>query len=177
MSGLRELTRIELAALVATHLERSGIKVVLSGGACVSIYSQDKYVSADLDFVNVLYAKRASIRTAMTEIGFVEEGRYFTHPETRFVVEFPAGPLAVGDEPVRKIEEIEARTGKVRLLSATDCVKDRLAGYYHWGDFQCLEQARLVASCCKIDLVEIERWSKVEGKHKEFLGIKKRLER
>ncbi|MRR33142.1 hypothetical protein EG829_00380 [bacterium] len=58
-----------------------------------------------------------------------------------FFVEFPAGPLAIGDEPVREIAHHEFPTGTLRLLSPTDCVKDRLPHYYPWKDRQCLDQA------------------------------------
>lgn len=40
-----------LAALVAGKLEENGIDALLVGGACVSIYSRNKYLSSDLDFV------------------------------------------------------------------------------------------------------------------------------
>ncbi|MDF1527072.1 MAG: hypothetical protein P1S59_12500 [bacterium] len=33
------------------HLENKGIRVVLTGGSCVSIYSNNKYQSMDLDLV------------------------------------------------------------------------------------------------------------------------------
>ena len=66
------------------------------------------------------------------------------------------------------MDEHKLPTGILRIISPTDCVKDRLAGYYHWNDLQCLEQASLVAEAIKIDLEEIERWSKVEGKLGEF---------
>jgi hypothetical protein len=39
----------ELAAFVCSHLENRGIRVVLSGGGCVSFYASDRYVSMDLD--------------------------------------------------------------------------------------------------------------------------------
>jgi ABC-type transport system substrate-binding protein len=39
----------DLAALVADHLRQSGINVVLTGGSCVSIYTQNRYQSYDLD--------------------------------------------------------------------------------------------------------------------------------
>ena len=129
----------------------------------------------DLDLVNHRFAKRREIREAMRAIGFREEGRHFTHPETDFFVEFPAGPLAVGEEPVKQIDEIALDTGILRLISATDCVKDRLAAYYHWNDGQCLEQAVLVAQAEEIDLDEVERWSEVEGKLDEFKRIRHRL--
>ncbi|MDI6740798.1 MAG: hypothetical protein QME74_10605 [Candidatus Edwardsbacteria bacterium] len=43
-------------------------------------------------------------------------------------------------------------TGRLHLLSPTDCVKDRLAAYFHWNDRQSLEQAGLVADNRKIDI-------------------------
>jgi hypothetical protein len=58
------------------------------------------------------------------------------------------------------------------LLSPTDCVKDRLAAYYHWNDRQCLEQALLVAAMRTVYLKEIERWSAVENKPAEFQSIR-----
>ncbi len=175
MKSVKGMTSAELAAFVESVLRERGIDVVLSGGACVSIYSENRYVSMDLDLVNHRFAKRPEIREAMQAIGFCEEGRHFTHPETDFFVEFPAGPLAVGEEPVREITEIKLDTGILRLISPTDCVKDRLVAYYHWNDAQCLEQAALVAQAEEIDLDEVERWSQVEGKLDDFRRIKHRL--
>jgi|GEM_PF-4859020 len=60
---------------------------------------------------------------------------------------------------VRDIMEKAFSTGVLRLLSPTDCVKDRLAAYYRWNDRQSLQQAILVARMCDINLDEIERWS------------------
>jgi len=48
-----ETTLTELAAIVSDVLEREGIVATLSGGAAVSIYSDNRYVSEDLDFVTV----------------------------------------------------------------------------------------------------------------------------
>lgn len=177
MKSIKDMTNAELAAFIESHLLEKGIYVVLSGGACVSIYSSNKYVSMDLDLVNVRFAKRQDIRSAIQEIGFQEEGRHFRHPDTELLIEFPPGPLAVGEEPVKKVDEHKLPTGILRIISPTDCVKDRLTGYYHWNDLQCLEQASLVAEAIKIDLEEIERWSKVEGKLSEFKRIRTRFVR
>jgi hypothetical protein len=175
MKSINKMTSAELAAFVASHLRNKGIDVVLSGGACVSIYSGNRYVSMDLDLINTRFAKRRRIRDAMREIGFSEEGRYFKHPDTEFFIEFPGGPLSVGDEPVKEIVEYKLETGTLRMISPTDCVKDRLAGYYYWDDLQCLDQAVLVASSNEISMEEIERWSKVEGKLEYFNSFKGRI--
>jgi hypothetical protein len=170
------MTLGELAAYVCAHLSANGISCVLSGGACVTIYSNNPYQSYDLDFVDQTYAPRDRIRALMAELGFAEEHRYFKHGDTDFFVEFIPGPLSVGSEPVRDIVARDFETGTLRLLSATDCIKDRLAAYYHWDDLQALEQARMVAAKHEIDLEEIRRWSKVENKSVKFENIKNELE-
>ncbi|MBU0714674.1 MAG: hypothetical protein KJ964_04900 [Verrucomicrobia bacterium] len=177
MKPVRDMSRLELAGLVSTEFQKNGINVVLSGGSCVSIYSEEKYVSMDLDFVNVAFTKRDRIRKVMESLGFHEEKRYFRHPNTDLLVEFPPGPLGVGQEPVKRIIELQTGSGILRIISPTDCVKDRLAWYYHDGDTECLRQAILVANHCAIDLKEIEQWSEVESKSHEFKHIKGQLQR
>jgi hypothetical protein len=66
----------------------------------------------------------------MEKIGFKEKGRYFINLETQFFVEFPDGPLSVGEEPVKEVSEFELATGTLRVVSPTDCVKDRLCAFY-----------------------------------------------
>jgi len=46
-----ELSRKELAGLVCETLTEAGIDVVLVGGSCVSIYTNEVFASLDLDFV------------------------------------------------------------------------------------------------------------------------------
>jgi hypothetical protein len=175
LKRIRNMSVGELAAYIATHLRKRDIEVVLSGGSCVAVYSEGKFVSDDLDFIETRFAKRNQIRDAMIEIGFTPRDRYYTHAETAYFVEFPSGPLAVGKEPVTSVDEIEFSTGVLRILSPTDCVKDRLAAYYHWNDRQSLEQAVLVAEARKVDLREIARWSRAEGMADTYARIKERL--
>jgi hypothetical protein len=54
-------------------------------------------------------------------------------------------------------------------------VKDRLCAFYYWNDLQGLEQAVLVAKNQSVDLKEIKRWSKVEGKEEKHKIFKKKL--
>jgi len=168
MKQISEMSLGELAANIATHLKNNGIEVVLTGGSCVSIYSKNKYVSYDLDFVEMSFYKRKEIKKVLSEIGFKEENRYFKNSKTDFLVEFPPGPLAIGSEPIKDIITLEFETGNLRLISPTECVKDRLAGFYFWNDRQCLEQAILVSSNNQINMNEIRKWSMKEGEEKKF---------
>jgi hypothetical protein len=129
----------------------------------------------DLDFIDTRFATQREIKEAMSAIGFTPENRYFKHPEIEVLVEFPSGPPAVGKEPIGSINKIEFSTGVLWMLSPTDCVKDRLAAYYHWNDLQSLEQAVLVAQSNSIDLSEIKRWSEAEGMSDAFAGIAPRF--
>lgn len=167
MKKIKDMSQVELAAYVQDALQAEGIQVVLSGGSVVSFYSSNKYVSKDLDLINTSFSKRSKIKAVMDRLGFHEQGRYFNHPETTFFIEFPDGPLSVGEEPVKEISEFELSTGTLKVLSPTDCVKDRLCAFYFWNDLQGLEQAVLVTKSQQVDLKEIRRWSKVEGKEKE----------
>ena len=175
MKSIGNMTRLEMAGYISSELGRMGIDVVLSGGSCVSIYSCEKYVSYDLDFVNMTFTKRKRMISAMESLGFHEENRYFKHPEKDLLIEFLSGPLAVGEEPVKQIDEIDTGMGVLRIISPTDCVKDRLTWYYHDKDTECLEQAVLVAKACAIDLDEIQRWSEGEEKGEEFQLVRVRL--
>jgi len=54
-------------------------------------------------------------------------------------------------------------------------VKDRLCAYYFWNDQQGLAQAVLVARNQKVDLKEVMRWSKGEGKEQESEIFREKL--
>lgn len=89
-------------------------------------------------------------------------------PYQNFFIKFPPGPLNVGKEPVKTIETLEFDTGTLRVISAIDRVKDRLAAYYPWGDQQSLRQAVLISRVQNIDFDELKRWSENEDKGEEF---------
>jgi hypothetical protein len=175
MKSVGKMTPGELSAFIQSQLREKGIEVILSGGAAVAIYSKNKYVSKDLDLINIYGVNRRKIRDTMMAMGFYEKGRYFRHPNSQFLIEFPPGPLTIGEEPVRQIVEKKFSTGILKVISPTDCVKDRLAAYYHWDDQQSLLQAILVAQQNKINVDEIRRWSLAEGKLPEFEKIKNKL--
>lgn len=169
------MSREEVAALVCAALERHGIRVVLSGGAVVSIYSEEAYVSYDLDFVRTGLARR--VDPVMKQLGFRSEGRHWRHPDTAYWVDFPAGPPGVGDLVLSEFAERDTPFGRLRLLTPTDCVMDRLASFFHWNDAESLEQAVLVARRQPIDLARIEAWAEQEGAGRQLEAFRERLTR
>ena len=164
----------ELAALISEKLRAKGIDSILVGGACVSIYTKNKYLSFDLDFVT--HAAIKEITPLLSELGFQRESsRHFIHTDCPFFIEFVVPPAAVGNEPLKGEKKVKTKFGTIVLITPTDSVKDRLAAYYHWNDQQALEQAIMVAKSQKIDFHEVKRWSEKEGHIEKYRKILKRL--
>ena len=171
---LSTITIKELALIVGRKLEEHHIDAVLVGGACVSIYARNKYVSGDLDLIS--HEGSRKIGAALAELGFsLERNKYYVHPHCPFFLEFLAPPVAIGAEPVTTFSRISSRIGEIKLLTPTDCVKDRLSAWYHWNDRQSLEQALLVARARRVDLKEIARWSLDEGQGAKFALFKEKM--
>lgn len=157
----RKMTLKEFALRVGNILKGASVDAVLTGGAVVSIYTDNKYQSFDLDFIT--HSSLKDLEKVFEGTGFFREGRYFKHPETDFFIDFPAPPLSVGNKPVTEFREIISKNHYLKLLIPTHCVMDRLAAYYHWNDQQALAQALMVARENEIDFEEVKRWSVDEG--------------
>ena len=162
-------TLVELAAIVSGVLEREGIVATLSGGAAVSIYAENRYVSEDLDFVTI--ALVSELETVLEPLGFKHTGRprlsVFEHPKTRWYLEFPPAPLSFGGTYVdpSQCALVETGLGNLRIITPTQSVMDRLIAAAAWHEPQSLEQALLVAEHQhdNIDWDELDRWVMGEG--------------
>jgi hypothetical protein len=158
----------DVAALVCSTLDKAGIDATIVGGTCVSIYSDGKYVSGDIDIVS--FSGISEIGTVLKKIGFrlqSRKGRIFEKKGCEFFLDFVAPPLAVGNEPVKKTNIIKTPRGIIKLLTATDCVKDRLAAFFYYNDPQSLDQAIMVAKSNKIDIANIRKWAYNEGQQEK----------
>jgi len=167
VTDINALSRAELAALVVETLAARGIEVVLVGGSCVCLYTNERFASFDLDFVDLSYSRKRQIADALKEIGFHSQGasRYFERDGCQWSLEFPSAPLAVGHEQITadRVADLKTSQGTVRLLSPTDCVKDRLLWWYLERDGQCQEQALDIARNHAINWEDLAAWHAAEG--------------
>ena len=175
MKDLSVLSHRELAAFICEHLRARGVETVLTGGACVTIYTKNRYESMDLDFVNIGSASGKSIDSALAEIGFLPEGRIYVSKNAKYSVDILNPPLSIGEDKVSETNTIRIRKMELRLLTPTDSVRDRLAAFYFWNDLQALEQAVMVAKGNPIDLDVVGKWSKKEGEPAKFRIFLERL--
>lgn len=174
MIDWKNISLKDLAGYLSAELLKEGIDLILVGGACVTIYSKNLYQSYDLDFIT--YDDLGKVKKALSKYGFEQRAKYFRHKDCPWVVEFVAPPVAVGEEPIHDFSLVKTELGTIKMLRPIDSIKDRLASFYHWNDYQGLEQAmNIYHEIKKIDLKELERWSKVGGHPDKFQEFLKKL--
>lgn len=159
---------VELAAIVANHLQQHGIRVVLVGGLAVEIYSENLYLTKDIDMVNTSYDASEPLKTAMAELGFFKQGRVFVNESTQICVEFPSAPLAIGDQIIEETTVAHSEKGDIPILLATDVIKDRLLAYFHWQDRPSLVQALAVMINHLITPDELKAFCETEGEPEQY---------
>ena len=158
----------DVAAAVGAALRTAGFDAVLTGGACASIYSAGAYVSHDLDFIIRAGGRRADLDAALSVLGFERKHDRYVHPATPFFVEFPRGPLSIGDDTDIKPAGLRIGRTTISALSPTDSCRDRLAAFYHWSDRQSLRSAVEIARRTRVNMSAIRRWSAREGAADKF---------
>ena len=164
-------TLLEVAATVSDALRDAGILATLSGGAVVCIYTDNEYQSKDLDFVTA--AMNDELLPALAPLGFVHTGisrmSQYSHPLVEWFIEFPPAPISFGSLYVdhKDCTTIELNVGRLRLITPTQSVMDRLAAAIHWSDAQSREQAVLVATHQSIDWTLLGDWFVNEGESTE----------
>ncbi|MGH7485409.1 MAG: hypothetical protein ACREMY_07355 [bacterium] len=153
----------DVAFATGDALRRAGIAAVLTGGACANFYSDGEYQSFDTDFVLARPSSTKDIDTALMGLGFVRKGDRYVHPLARYYVEFPSGPLGIGQDS--EIRPVWRSRGGARTLalSPTDACRDRLAAFYHWKDRQALSAAVGIAVRNRVSLAKVHFWSQREG--------------
>lgn len=154
-----------IAFAVCTALERAGEHAVLCGGSAATFYAPEMYESRDLDFVLHFGALTTTVDAALAPLGYVRAPeKLYRHPEARYTVEFPQGPLAIGSETISH-HATERRDGLVlHVYTPTDVVRDRFMHYWAWGDERALRVALDVAATCwaAIDVASIHAWTERE---------------
>ncbi len=111
----------------------------------------------------------------MHKLGFTKTSRVWSHPRFAATLDFVSGPPAVGNLTLDNFMTLKTTFGAVTVTTPTQCLMDRLAGFYHWNDRQSLAQAILIATTCKVDLKAVVIWSKTEGMSEKCTAFRQAL--
>jgi hypothetical protein len=167
----------DVAVTVGDALRRAGIRAVLTGGACAHLYSGGVYVSRDADFVLGTPCSREDLDRALAVVGFRRDRDRYVHDSVPFFVEFPRGPLGIGEDVHIRPVWRTRRSARTLALSATDACRDRLAAYFHWNDRQSLAAAVAIARRNRIAFAKVRGWSRNEGHLAEYAAFLAELRR
>lgn len=177
MKLTKKMTRKEFAAAVVKQLTEDKILAVLVGGACVSIYTNERHESKDLDFISPNSV--TAIAESLAKIGFSRKNRYFVHKDSEFYVEFPTGPVAIGQQqPVKAEGKLKVGNTIIRMLSPTQSVMDRLSSFFYFGDRSSLLQAIWICEKQPVNLSKVKVWAVKENmpaKFEQFLDAWKKI--
>jgi hypothetical protein len=167
----------DVAVAVGHELRRAGIRAVLTGGACADLYALGASPSFDADFIVEGRADAKEVERALGRLNFVRRGDRYIHRNLPFHVEFPGGPLAIGqDFSIKPV--IKRRKGMSTLaLSATDSCRDRLAWFYFNRDRQSLRAAVAITLHSRVAHAKVRAWSLREGKKAEYEYFLRELRR
>jgi len=169
-------TLTDVCFAVCTALDAVGTIAVLTGGSAATYYAPERYQSRDADFILTMYRVREAGPAALEQLGFcVGEDQIYRHERTKFTLEFPHGPLAIGAELIKRYETVRRDDQVLHIISRTDSVRDRLAAFFHWSDRSALVTALGVAESGDIDLAAIKAWSEREGEADKFREFSDRL--
>lgn len=173
---MKKRDELEAVALrVGDALRRHEVAAVLTGGACAALHSGGMHQSIDVDFVLQGDVRREQIDEAMASIGFERHRDRYVHPEHEVFVEFPRGPLAIGEDTSIRPRLLKRGRRSLLALSPTDSCRDRLAAFYHWNDRHSLAVAAAIARRSRVDLAKIRRWSEEEGAAEKYLEFQSAL--
>ena len=113
----------------ARHSTTPGTTAVPSGGSAATYYAPRAHQSRDADFIIVMSLDGEVATSALDGLGYEQIGGTYAHRENRYTLEFPPGPLAVGGDRIIAYETVRRNSEILRIISATDCVRDRLASF------------------------------------------------
>jgi hypothetical protein len=173
-----EMPLPDVAFVVCTALSGNGLGAVLVGGSAATVYAPRVYQSRDMDFVIqfVEHEGRRRAAQAVADLGYVELGGTYSHPTNPFTLEFPPGPLAVGDDLISEWKTLERDGQLLHIVTPTDCVRDRLMWFYlQPTDRSSLLAAVGVAQAQEIDVDLVRSWSIREGFSDKFAEFARRI--
>jgi len=139
-------------------------------------YAPTAYQSLDADFVIMRSVKGDADALALAELGFSEsQSGLYKHEESIFTLEFPAGPLGIGNDLITTWDTVHRGDLVLHVITRTDSVRDRLASFYYYSDRSALSAAIHVAKSGPVDLKSVADWSQREGRTQRFREFEERL--
>ena len=178
------MTESELAKIVITHLEESGVDYVLVGGIAYNFYGIPRSTN-DADFVVSIegHALDALLRTLPKEFEVEPQARMELFTGTmRWVVCIQGTPLKVeffllGNDPHHRVEFQRRKREWLPLIETEGwvaCGEDLIIQKLRWARGKDLDDVRNIVSVSgdELDFAYIEKWCREHGTWARFEEIR-----
>lgn len=167
----------DVAFTVCTALHDAGVEAVLTGGSAATVYAPRAHQSRDLDFIITFRKSVTDAGGVLESMGYRQVHDHYEHMNNPLILEFPGGPLAIGGELIVRWNTMRKGRRLLNIITPTDCVRDRLAGFLFWHDRGSLDQALAVSRTVRddIDMGVVRRWCRKEGKDAEWREFERAL--
>ena len=134
------------------------------------VYAPDAKASFDQDYIAWFADRKNEFDRALEEIGFRRKVRVYTSSATLISLEFPDDQILIGNDFLRfeDCARLERNDLSLRLLTPTDCVRDRLCGFFYYNDIGNLNTAVAVAKAKNVEPEGIRQWAEREGQAAKF---------
>ena len=127
---LEGLVISQVAAIISSYMDEQGYEPVLTGRSCAAIYAGSSIHPKTLDFV-VRDFTIDEVAETMAGVGFLGSGhRTFSNKYCPYEVLLSTHPVVVGDDVVSDVKVMRTAKGPLKLLTPTDCVRQRLSMFY-----------------------------------------------
>lgn len=171
MSIFNGLSFREVAAVIAAKLAENGHEAVLTGKSCAAFYCGNASDINSIEFA-IRRFEPESVFKVMSAMGFYpRDDHTFASKKIAYeVVLFPM-PIAIGDDVANEVGVVRTKKGPLKVLTPTDCLRQRLSIYYRWGEELAFAQAVKIARSHKVDMDLVRRWSDWEWANEKFLDF------
>ncbi|MGH7716073.1 MAG: hypothetical protein ACREML_08765, partial [Vulcanimicrobiaceae bacterium] len=101
----------------------------------------------DVDFVTP--EDRRRVTEALSEIGFMLNGRIYTNETTDYTVDIVGSTPYIEQRLIADFVTIQTDLGALRVISLEDAIADRVAHWLHWSDNEALDIAQQTIEATK----------------------------
>lgn len=164
--------RLAAASIVTKAFSESGLFVpVIVGGTAVSLYTQGKYGTVDIDMKS---EQVDEYKTIMEQLGFARVGKDFYHDKLQVYIEFPSGRMEDSEEHFREIIVDETNL-PIYVVGYEDIILDRAMKFDATKDQDAREWALRMIGVLYDDI----DWSYLHRRAKELyiLDVVERMQR
>ncbi len=169
----------EAAVTIATAFNREGIAAVLTGPAASAIHTHDRRTCRHLNYALTPPVSPSRLASALRYLGFdaAPAATSRAHADSGFSIELTEEPVTLGKGDAVLGQTLQLKNGFVRVLSPTDCCRERLLRWKSTQGETEMTQAVDVAARCDVNMPIMRAWMRQQQIFAGWTGFRLLVDR